>query len=30
MELTDTQKEAVAAWFANGASLDEIQKLRES
>ena len=26
MELTDTQKEAVAAWFANGASLDEIQK----
>ncbi len=26
MELTDTQKEAVAAWFADGASLDEIQK----
>ena len=26
MELTDTQKEAVAAWFAAGASLDEIQK----
>ena len=23
MELTDTQKEAVAAWFAAGASLDE-------
>ena len=26
MELTDTQKEAVASWFASGASLDEIQK----
>lgn len=26
MELTDTQKEAVANWFADGASLDEIQK----
>lgn len=26
MELTDTQKEEVAAWFAGGASLDEIQK----
>ena len=26
MELTDSQKEAVAAWFAAGASLDEIQK----
>ena len=26
MELTDTQKETVAAWFAAGASLDEIQK----
>ena len=26
MELTDTQREAVASWFADGASLDEIQK----
>ena len=26
MELTDVHKEAVAAWFADGASLDEIQK----
>ena len=26
MELTDTQREAIAAWFADGASLDEIQK----
>lgn len=26
MELTDTQKEAVAVWFAAGSSLDEIQK----
>ena len=26
MELTDTQREAVAGWFAAGASLDEIQK----
>ncbi|MBR1586869.1 MAG: hypothetical protein IJ658_00955 [Kiritimatiellae bacterium] len=26
MELTETQKESVAAWFAAGASLDEIQK----
>ena len=26
MELTDTQKEAVASWFTSGASLDEIQK----
>ena len=26
MELTDTQKKTVAAWFAAGASLDEIQK----
>ena len=26
MELTDTQREAVADWFADGASLDEIQK----
>jgi len=30
MELTDTQKEAVAAWFAGGASLDEIQKRLKS
>ena len=26
MELTDTQREAIAGWFAAGASLDEIQK----
>ena len=26
MKLTDEQKAAVAAWFAGGASLDEIQK----
>ena len=26
MELSDTQKDEVAAWFAAGASLDEIQK----
>ena len=26
MELTDTQREAVADWFAAGSSLDEIQK----
>jgi hypothetical protein len=26
MELTDAQKETVAVWFADGASLDEIQK----
>ena len=26
MELTDTQRETVANWFADGASLDEIQK----
>ena len=26
MELTDTQREAVASWVADGASLDEIQK----
>jgi hypothetical protein len=30
MELTDTQKESVAAWFAGGASLDEIQKRLKS